>query len=175
MLQPSDHSPVIHRGTKTRHCTSGMVSQVKTCKWNTYPTAPVPLSPSTLVELFTNLGRSSKAYIQVLLRDVHSQTFVCSFVHRWSHSLGILGLSAVAAGKPCPWHPCAGSWVSPSVLTLLDTQILNIRRCPNNFLCLFQGKGDGLKKVILRHTPDHTLDLIKCICLYLCFLSVSPP
>lgn len=42
-----------------------------------HPAAPIPLSPSTLMELLTILGMSSTAYIQVLLRDVHSQTFMC--------------------------------------------------------------------------------------------------
>lgn len=36
-------------------------------------------------------------------------------------------------------------------------QMLDVRICPNKFPCVFQGKADGLKKVIMWHTSGHHL------------------
>ena len=59
-------------------------------------------------------------------------------------------------------NPSCGAWLYRA--TAGDAQILDVRSCPSNFPCLFQGKVDGLQKVILWHTSGHPFGLQGAFC-----------
>lgn len=148
---------------------------------NSYPVSPVRfLSPPTQMQ-----HHKSKDSVPLLtyrclalLKDGHSQTSMClrylpalwigharareacGFLE-WQLEISSKMLQMTVVSVCGQLKPSFSTWLYRA--TVGDAQMLAVRRCPNNFPCLFQGKGDGLEK----YTSGHPLGLQgTCTCVF---------